>query len=199
MDLAQEIQPSRVPGGEIGVKYLKRTLMLGPLAELLDFNRVPPSSKGDVAAVSLVDKSGTALVAFLTGCMSKFQEESLSYSPDEIRLRIAKAKEKEKMNIINDLDVMDDDGKRVELVNKALGLGRWAIGGTKLIYAYDADQYEKERNERIRRGDTDYPIGESSVAPNNNMVFDISGMPGQPNFYEGEGGYDVGQEADDDF
>jgi hypothetical protein len=199
IDIAQEVQVSRVPGGSIGVKYLKRALVLGPLAELLDFNRVPLTSEGDVAAVSLVDKSGSALVAFLTACMGKFQEESLSYSPDDIRLRIAKAKEREKMNIISDLDEMDDDRKRVELVNKALGLGRWSIGGTKLIYAYDADQYEKERNERIRRGDTDYPIGEANTAPNNNMVFDISGMPGQPNFYEGEGGYDVGQEADDDF
>jgi hypothetical protein len=199
IDIAQEIQVSRVPGGSIGVKYLKRALLLGPLAELLDFNRVPVTSEGDVAAVSLVDKSGSALVAFLTACMGKFQEESLSYSPDDIRLRIAKAKEREKMNIISDLDEMDDDRKRVELVNKALGLGRWAIGGTKLIYAYDADQYEKERAERIRRGDTDYPVGETNVAPNNNIVFDISGMPGQPDFYEGEGGYDVGQEADDDF
>jgi hypothetical protein len=199
IDIAQEIQPGRVPGGEIGVKYLKLSLVLGPLAELLDFNRVPPTSEGDVAAVSLVDKSGSALVAFLIGCMGKFQEESLSYSPDEIRLRIAKAKEKEKMNIISDLDEMNDDRKRVELVNKALGLGRWAIGGTKLIYAYDADQYEKEREDRIRRGGTDYPIGESNVAPNNNVVFDISGMPGQPDFYESQGGYDVGQEGDDDF
>ena len=199
---AQEIQAARVPGGEIGTKYLKRALAVGPLAELLDFNRVPLVATGEVAAESLVDRSGSALVAFLTACMGQFTRESLSYSPDEIRLRIAKAKEKEKMNIVSDLDKLDDDAKRVELVNKALGLGRWAIGGSKLIYAYDADQYERERDERIKRGGTDLPMAaESMEAPGNNQVFDIfgQGVGGGDQFYEGEGGYDVGQEADDDF
>ena len=200
---AQEIQAARVPGGEIGTKYLKRVLAIGPFAELLDFNRVPPVAAGEVAAESLVDKSGSALVSFLAACMGQFTRESLSYSPDEIRLRIAKAKEKEKMNIVSDLDKLDDDAKRVELVNKALGLGRWAIGGSKLIYAYNADQYERERDERIKRGGTDLPMAssESSVPPGNNQVYDIfgQGVGAGDQFYEGEGGYDVGQEADDDF
>jgi hypothetical protein len=201
-EFAQEIQPARTPGGEIGSRYLKKILFLGPFAELLDFNRVPPVYKGDVAAESLVDKSGSTLVAFLGTCFKHFMGESLSYSPDEVRLRIAKAKEKEKMNIIEDLDAMEEDAKRVELVKKVLGIGRWAIGGSKLIYAYDQDQYEKERDERVRRGETDLPYELGTTAPGNNQVFDIftSGNAGAPDaFYEAQGGYDVAQESSDDF
>lgn len=200
LKFAEEMQPNRVPGGTIGVKYVRNALFLGPLAELLDFNRTPPGSGGEVAATSLVDKSGTNLVMFLTAIFKQYGGESLSYSPEEIRLRIAKAKEKEKMNIIDDLDKLDEDAKRVELVNKVLGLGRWAIGGSKLIYAYNADQYEREREDRIRRGGTDLPYLEGTAAPGNNMVFEMDGvLPGQQDFYEAQGGYDVGQEANDDF
>ena len=197
---AQEMTPNRVPGGAIGVKYIRNALFLGPFAELLDFNKRPPGSGGEVAATSLVDKSGTNLVMFLTAIFKQYSAESLSYSPEEIKLRIAKAKEKEKMNIIDDIDKLDDDAKKVELINKSLGLGRWAIGGSKLIYAYDATQYEKERDDRIRRGQTDLPYLEGNAPPSNNIVYEVGGIiPGQEDFYEREGGYDVAQEDSDDF
>ena len=35
---------------------------------------------------------------------------------------------------------------------KRLGLGDWAVGGTKAIYKYDAEQYERERVQRIEMG-----------------------------------------------
>lgn len=200
LSFASELQPGRTPGGLIGVKYLKYALFLGPFAELLDLNRAPPGSGGDVATTSLVDKSGTVLTAFINGCMAQFEGESLSYSPDEIRLRIAKSAEKEKMNFIGDLDKMDDDGKQVELVNKALGIGKWSIGGSKLIFAYDADQWEKERDERIRRGENDLDAGQAMAPPGNNDLLNLLGAgEGADAFYEAQGGYDVDQEASDDF
>jgi len=201
LSFASELQAGRTPGGLIGVKYLKYALFLGPFAELLDLNRAPPGSGGDVATTSLVDKSGTVLTAFINGCMAQFEGESLSYSPDEIRLRIAKSAEKEKMNFIGDLDKMDDDGKQVELVNKALGIGKWSIGGSKLIFAYDADQWEKERDERIRRGENDLDAGQGMVPPGNNDLLNLLGAGGEgaDAFYEAQGGYDVDQEASDDF
>ena len=201
MEFASELQSGRTPGGAIGVKYLKYALFLGPFAELLDLNRAPPGAGGEVATTSLVDKSGTILTAFINGCMAQFEGESLSYSPDEIRLRIAKAAEKEKMNFIGDLDKMDDDGKQVELVNKALGIGRWSIGGSKLIFAYNADQWERERDERIRRGENDLYPGQDTAPPGNNNVLNLFGGGGEgaDTFYEAQGGYDVQQEGSDDF
>jgi len=201
LEFASELQSGRTPGGAIGVKYLKYALFLGPFAELLDLNRAPPGAGGEVATTSLVDKSGTILTAFINGCMAQFEGESLSYSPDEIRLRIAKAAEKEKMNFIGDLDKMDDDGKQVELVNKALGIGRWSIGGSKLIFAYNADQWERERDERIRRGENDLYPGQDTAPPGNNNVLNLFGGGGEgaDTFYEAQGGYDVQQEGSDDF
>jgi hypothetical protein len=110
------------------------------------------------------------------------------------------------MNFIEDKDKMDDDAKLVDKVNQALGLGKWAIGGSKLIYAYDAGQYEREREERIRRGDTDIPLSEPFGA--NNIVYELGGIipnggyngeDEQNNFYEQQGGYEVVQEDPDDF
>ena len=207
---SQEIIANRVPGGEVGVKYLKRALSLGPLAELLDFNRVPPTGAGSgIAAESLVDKSGTTLVAFLGAYITQFSRESLSYSPDDIRLRIAKAAEKESMNIVSDIDKLDDDAKRVELIKKRLGIGRWSIGGSSLIYAYNGGQYERERDERIKRGETDLGQQDPSQQQDGQQqqqqqqqqdTFDMfGGGGGEAAFYEKEGGYDVSQEDSDDF
>ena len=133
--------------------------------------------------------------------------------PDEIIIPSETVKEmadlylKEKMNIIKDLDSMGEDEKRVELVKKVLGIGRWAIGGSKLIYAYDQDQYEKEREERVRRGDTDMPYTQSATVPGNHEVYDMAGAGANAGananavdaFYEAQGGYDVAQESSDDF
>jgi hypothetical protein len=43
---------------------------------------------------------------------------------------------------------MSPEEKAAELLNKRLGLGDWAIGGTKAVYAYNENQYERERLER---------------------------------------------------
>jgi hypothetical protein len=200
LTFTEEMNPSRVPGGAIGVKYIRNALFLGPFAELLDFNKTPPGSGGEVAATSLVDQSGTSLVMFLTAIFKQYGAESLSYSPEEIKLRIAKAKEKEKMNFIGDKDKMDDEAKKVDNINQALGIGKWAIGGSKLIYAYDAGQYEREREDRIRRGETDLPYLEETGRQTHNVVYEFGGViPGQADFYENQGGFDVAQEDPDDF
>ena len=92
------------------------------------------------------------------------------------------------------------DAKKVDNINQALGIGKWAIGGSKLIYAYDAGQYEREREDRIRRGGTDLPYLEETGGQTNNMVYEFGGViPGQQDFYESQGGFDVAQEDDDDF
>jgi hypothetical protein len=47
---------------------------------------------------------------------------------------------------------MTPEEKRSELLNKRLGLGDWARGGSKGIYAFDPEQYDFERNQRIQMG-----------------------------------------------
>jgi hypothetical protein len=86
---------------------------------------------------------------------------------------------------------MDEDEKKLELVKKKLGLGDWSVGGTKLIYAYDADYLELELEKRIEAGIDDFP-GLQDNQPITTS-FDIFSM----NEGHEEDGYDVREQNDD--
>ena len=62
-------------------------------------------------------------------------------------------------------------------------MGRWAVGGSKAIWAYDAGQYEREREERAKAGIIDFP--------GSNAVFDAE----EARFGDG---YDFTQTHEDD-
>jgi hypothetical protein len=82
---------------------------------------------------------------------------------------------------------MGDDDKKLELIRKNLGLGRWAIGGTKLIYSYDADQYDKEREGRLGQ----YASGEGlPEAPVGRQADKFGIFSFKDEYTENEGGYD---------
>ena len=95
---------------------------------------------------------------------------------------------------------MTKEMKQIELLKKKLGLGKWAVGGTKLIYAYDKDRYDYEREERAAAGIVDFPGQgpEGGQAPIGRQV----GTDGFHNYgaeYEREGGYEVAQMREDDY
>jgi hypothetical protein len=92
--------------------------------------------------------------------------------------------EAEKVSMINRLAKMTPEEKKVELMKKRLGLGDWAVGGTKAIYQYDPEQYERERAQRSEMG-----------------LAEFGGVPGGADDYGGggEGGYDNDQMAADDY
>ena len=108
--------------------------------------------------------------------------EGLDYTEDAIRDMIARRKEVEKQSVISKFGRMTEEEKTVELVNKRLGLGDWAVGGTKAIRLYDPAQYELERQQRAEMGLTDF-AGE----------YVPEGEAGD------EGGYDNAQMGEDDY
>lgn len=134
-----------LPGGSIGLPYLLKAAVLGIFAECVDPNRIPPGVEFEEGGVA-DNARGTMEVLKL--CITQFNAEGLNYTPAQIKVMMARRDEIEKMRLIKKLDTMSPEQKRVELINKRLGLGDWAIGGSKLIYAYDKDQYERERVER---------------------------------------------------
>jgi hypothetical protein len=73
--------------------------------------------------------------------------------------QLEKRAEKEKQQIIGEIDRMSRDKRKVELTMKSLGMGKWAAGGSKSIRKYDAERYEVERAERTAAGITDYQEG----------------------------------------
>lgn len=138
LPLFQQIRSTLLPGGVIGLPYLLQAIILGIFAECANPNRVIEEGQGDTRASMQI----------LAICLGRFKVEGMNFTQTEIKAMIAKRDEVEKMRIISKFDRMSPEEKAVELINKRLGLGDWAIGGTKLIYAYDKDQYERERLER---------------------------------------------------
>jgi hypothetical protein len=149
LKMSSEIKSSRVPYGIYIMPYILRALIMGPIASLLDPNQIPTTAM-DLAGLS-AGKSAKSILITMRAFIQQLKKEQHSYSLDVIREKIAKEDEKEKESFINDIDKLNDDDKKLELLRKGLGMGRWAIGGTKLIYAYDADQYDKERVARMEQ------------------------------------------------
>ena len=72
------------------------------------------------------------------------------------RFPAVREKEEEKANILRTMTKMSRAEKDISMIQMKLGIGDWAVGGTKAIYAYDADQYDKEREQRAKAGIVDF-------------------------------------------
>jgi hypothetical protein len=70
-------------------------------------------------------------------------------------------------------------------MKKKLGLGDWAVGGTNVIYAYNPEQYERERGQRTAMGFEDFTAGQVLLEGTNEIG--------------DEGGYDNDQMAEEDY
>jgi hypothetical protein len=69
----------------------------------------------------------------------------------------AERNEKEKANIIRKMNDMSRASRDIEKTKIKLGIGEYAVGGTKAIYAYDKDRYDIEREQRAQAGIVDFP------------------------------------------
>jgi hypothetical protein len=192
----RKLRSNLIPSGAIGLEYIQRAIVAGIFAEFIDSNHVPLEDEGQVEApVRAITAQATLPIKMFARCLQKLGSEGLNFTDEQIRVMIAERNEKEKMKIVGDLDKLSKEAKAVELLNKKLGLGRWAVGGTRAIYAYDPEQYEKEKQERLAAGIIDFPAMEA--VPNGRAV----GADGLMDFgaeYEADGGYDVIQTREDD-
>jgi len=87
----------------------------------------------------------TESIVALQTCIRRYSQEAIKYSDEQIRDGIAARDEIERKSYVNKLSKLNPDEKRVEMMKKRLGLGEWAVGGTKLIYKYDKNFYDLER------------------------------------------------------
>ena len=158
------LRASLTPGGSVMIVYLLRAYVMGSVARLLDPHDVPGSA---AAAAPEGEEEGVGLRglqrAFLT-CLTRYSTGSRIPTEDEIRLDLEKRAEAEKQKFIKRLDGMTREQRRVDLAEKAIGIGVWAIGGSKKLRTYDADRYEEERNERALAGLTDYADTDAAAA-----------------------------------
>ena len=58
-----------------------------------------------------------------------------------------KAKEQEKDSIRQNLKNLTNEQRKIENIMKNHKLGKWSFGESRAVFEYDADQYDKEREE----------------------------------------------------
>lgn len=144
-----QIRSHQIPGGSIILQPIQRAILYGPLAMLLDRGSVPSDEQ---LLMTEIDESVTELVRMMEVQLSKYSRESLAYNDAQIKYAIAVRNEMERVSIIKSFDERSEEERQVELINKRLGLGKWAVGGKKAIYAYDKEHFERENRQRAEMG-----------------------------------------------
>lgn len=149
------LRPMQIPGARQTYGFFLKFCLYAPLANFVDPNVLPISSAE--APESQVEQQALFPAKFVADMLIRFKDEGLRYTPEQIRELIAKRNEMEKANIIRKMNDMSRAGKDIEKIKMRLGLGDWAVGGTKAVYAYDADRYDIEREQRAQAGIIDFP------------------------------------------
>jgi hypothetical protein len=201
LNYKNKVRPIVVPGRDMTLVYIQRAMLYGPLATLINPAEVPSGTVVKSPIKSIGDQSMRYIMELVELSLNKYRIERLSYDDQAIKELIAIRNEKERVNVIAEFDKLTDEEKAIELMNKRLGLGKWAVGGTKLIYAYDKDYYDLERQKREAAGIIDFPgLGPDQMEALDGRPTDEFGFPifGDAEF-EREGGYNHNQHGDDDY
>lgn len=191
--IQNELRANLIPGGAQAIPYVVTALVLGVLGDFINPNIIPTGS-GETGGA--YEPTARVPLSIMEVCLARYQLEALAYSEEQIHDMIARRVEAEKMTFINRLDRLSPEEKKVELMKKRLGLGEWAVGGTKAIFSLDPDQYERERVQRIEMGLGDFVTDADAVGTAAMMLND-------DNFGGGgmgaESGYDNQQMDADDY
>ena len=193
------IRAVRTLGGKDMIQYISRAYIIGAISKLIDPQNIPLTDdmpEDDAINMKLIYKGlGQALTKYAVG--SKIP------SDEEIRISLEKRAEKEKQVYLSKLEGLSKESRQVELTLKNLGMGDWAVGGTKAIRQYDADRYEAERAERAAAGIVDYPGVADANAADAARTYDMFGTDFGDEYdvagANGDGGYDHDQMAEDDY
>ena len=167
---------------------------------MINSSEIPAGTEITSPVRSIGDPSMRFLLEIVALTLNKYGRERLSFNDQEIKELIAIRNEKERVNVVAEFNKLTDEERAVELMNKKLGIGKWAVGGTKLIYAYDKDYYDLERQKREAAGIIDFPgLGPDQMEAFEGGATDEFGFPMySDNEFEREGGYDHNQHGDDD-
>jgi hypothetical protein len=184
-------------------QYLLRAYVMGTIQKFLDPHDIPN------VEVYGTDEDGPAeeeegvvnmkaLFRALAQSLTKYAVISKTPTEEEIRLSLEKRSEKEKQQFIGEMDRMSRDEKKVERTLMMLGMGKWAVGGSKAIRQYDPERYEVERAERAAAGIVDYTVEEGG-----NRVMDMFGADFGADYDAGGdrigGDYNEGTMAEDEY
>lgn len=161
--LKKYIRGPTIPGGNLGLSYVTTALIGGILSDFMDPNSTPPGG-GEAAAA--VNSGARAPIQIIDVCIQKIrnENEALKLTEEEIAAKIARRDQLEKNIFTKKREKMTPEEAAVDKMNKKLGLKEWAVGGTKAIYAYDPEQYERERLQRLEMGFQEFVPGDVQVS-----------------------------------
>ena len=173
--LQKYIRGAYIPGGEVGLPYIVTALLGGILGEFIDPGFIPANTYTE----GMIDPGSKAPIQILDICVQKIRKEGLRFTDEQVKEIINRRDEIEKLSFIRRFENLTPQEKSVAKMNKKLGLKEWAVGGTKAIYAYNPEQYDIERQQRVEMGFTE--------------LVDTGVVAGD------EGGYDNAQMREDDY
>ena len=151
------LRPLQIPGGSQTFQYFLKLCLYAPLATFVDPNILPTAGLNIEAPASQVEQHALFPARFISEMAARFKGEGFHLTPEQIREMIVERNEKEKANIIKKMTDMSRSGKDIEKLKIKYGIGEYAVGGTKAVYAYDQDRYDIERDQRAEAGIVDFP------------------------------------------
>ncbi|NBV77664.1 hypothetical protein EBR66_05890 [bacterium] len=190
LTIQQTIRSTLIPGGELGTSYLVTSLIVGILGEFINPNIIPDGVSGTGGTV---EQNARVPLNILEVCLSRLELEGLNFTEEQIRDMIARRTAAEKDLFTTNQNKMTPEEKKGDMMMKRLGLGKWSIGGTKAVYTLDADQYDREREQRIQMGLADFTADPAAIAHANALLQEDAFGGGA------EEGYDTQQMAADDY
>jgi hypothetical protein len=180
-------------------KYIQSIFLYGPLSILFNRSYHPEGTKPPTSIASATSMAFDFLRKILIFSLNKYQSERLSYNDEELKVLIAIRNEKERTSVLAKFDKLNPEERRIEVIKKNLRMGQWAVGGTSLIYAYDADYWDLERQKRLDAGIVDFPghANGEMLEPQGRERDDMGLLVMNDADVEDEGGYDVEEENDE--
>ena len=192
LSFKNSIRSTVVPGRHLALEYIQQALFYGPLSTLLHSAEIPEGAQIKSAVKSVGNQSMTFLLKIVAFTLNKYNKEKLSFDDKEIKNMIEIRAEKERVHVVAEFNKLSDEDRRMELMIKGIGMGKWAVGGTKVIHTYDKDYYDQERQKRMAAGISDFPGQEDELYQGRDDEF------GNDEDNEMGDGYDLNQHGDDD-
>ena len=185
-----EVRPKLIPGGIQGTMYLVSSLVIGVLGELVNPNVIPDGVTATGGAVEITARVPQKILEI---CISRLQAEGLNYTDDQIRDKIALRTAAEKDLFTTRQNKMTPEQKKADMMMKRLGLGTWAVGGTKGVYMLSDEQADREREQREQMNLGNYGLDPDAAAQAGTMLDEYFGGGGEG----AEAGYDDYQDTSD--
>ena len=120
----------------------------------------------------LSKKIASLLLSFLE--IEKTNKETINYNYKDIMKKVSRSREREKQNMIKNLEQLSIEERKIEDKFKAYRLEKWNVGQQKGLIQYDANVYEREMNELIAQISNE--MGDNNLDPSNYEAYESMGI-----------------------